>query len=246
MGSADPPPDPREVVLDAVEAGKMTPAEAERWAQDRNATPFQADLDYDPMREPSWDLGMIIAWIMTRDPVAVRRVAGALGLDLREWAPILRRHLSPATPQLEAIVVRHRSHGTDKLSIEVLLDIAMEYARGASCRPCSVSISAFDELTKRRAGGRRVQPDRMPARLQGSPTYRACRMAGSGHRRSRDRPRAGVRHRGWRTRLCGGHGLTCRCAVDLWSRSRLRPSMRHRTLRRHCAVAVLADRHPCI
>ncbi len=99
----------KEALIAKVEAGDLTPDEAEAEAARLGIGPLQArpdPADYDPMREPYWTLPMAAAWIAYRTVDAVReswpyyrercrhwlyqdkwRHAGASGFRLVPWRP---------------------------------------------------------------------------------------------------------------------------------------------------------------
>jgi hypothetical protein len=65
----------RDDVLNLVELGELTPAQAEAWARKNGQPPFETQpnsSDFDPMSERYWTLAMAAAWIIWRKPEAVR------------------------------------------------------------------------------------------------------------------------------------------------------------------------------
>ncbi|WP_436642715.1 hypothetical protein [Microbaculum sp. FT89] len=68
-------PDERDELITRVQAGELTPNEAEAEAERRGLKPLRDDpdpSDFDPMNEPNWTLPMAVAWIAYRTPEAVR------------------------------------------------------------------------------------------------------------------------------------------------------------------------------
>src|SRR5271168_3626969 len=81
-------PNPREVILDRVFRGEITPKQAEAEALQLGIAPLartpEADA-FDPMKEPWWTLPMTAAWVIWRTPAAVRRVWQVYRSEVREW-----------------------------------------------------------------------------------------------------------------------------------------------------------------
>jgi hypothetical protein len=83
-------------ILDAVRAGKMTPAQAETWARANGREPLEKRPDvsaHDPMKEELWTLPMAAAWFIWRSPHAVRDQWNKARKSWTKWIQLTDRPL---------------------------------------------------------------------------------------------------------------------------------------------------------
>jgi len=80
----------RDEIIFLVEAGLWRPSKAEAWAQAKNTKPFASrpnPADFDPLEEVHWSILMALAWIMGRNPDAVRECWPLFLRFCLEWHP---------------------------------------------------------------------------------------------------------------------------------------------------------------
>ncbi len=80
----------RDVLINDVRVGKLTPDDAERKARKRGLPPLASVPDaarYDPMKESWWSLPMCLAWIVWRSPDRVRKYWDAYRRKCWCWVP---------------------------------------------------------------------------------------------------------------------------------------------------------------
>lgn len=71
------PPSERDIIIDKVKYGELTPDQAAQEADRLGLEPFEFypnPADFEPTKEPTWSLPMTLAWIMWRTPDAVREM----------------------------------------------------------------------------------------------------------------------------------------------------------------------------
>jgi hypothetical protein len=81
-------PSERDLLIDKVKYGELTPQEAEAEAARLGLEPFEVSpnpADFDPMKEALWSLPMALAWIMWRTPDAVREMWDLYREKFRFW-----------------------------------------------------------------------------------------------------------------------------------------------------------------
>jgi hypothetical protein len=86
-------PDESDELILRVQAGELTPDEAEAEAKRRGLKPLRDNPDpndFDPMSEPHWTLPMAVAWIAYRTPEAVREQWDKYRTECWDWV-----YLSP-------------------------------------------------------------------------------------------------------------------------------------------------------
>jgi hypothetical protein len=68
-------PNPRDILIDEVRRGKLTPKKAEAEAEAKDFGPLAETADpehFNPLRMPWWTLPMAVAWIAWRDAALVQ------------------------------------------------------------------------------------------------------------------------------------------------------------------------------
>ena len=83
-------PSDRDILIDKVQRGELTPQKAEAEAARVGLEPFEVGpnpADFDPMGEASWSLPMALAWIMWRSRDPVREMWDLYREKFRFWVP---------------------------------------------------------------------------------------------------------------------------------------------------------------
>jgi hypothetical protein len=85
---------PRDILIDRVQRGEITPDEAEANAREAGVGPLATTpepVDFDPEKSVWWTLPMALAWIAWRDIRHVREHCSEYRVECNFWAPVSRK-----------------------------------------------------------------------------------------------------------------------------------------------------------
>ena len=150
------PPSERDLLIEKLKYGKLTPEEAELEASRLGLEPFKFSpnpADFDPMQEPTWSLMMALAWIMYRTPDAVREMWDRYRKEFR--------FLMPSSWQVPGGPI-HTGYLFEKKNRAELLDLAIAAAEN---RPPIEGAKKFNRgisIAEHRSPARYMEGNRHP------------------------------------------------------------------------------------